>query len=150
MKTLYALIFSFAFLSGCENIKFGIPDKVVETKVEEVKSTVIYTENLNKVVEEAKKLSKEDREYVFKKASGIYMYITYSNISSSDKVNVIIDRVQKDYSWTKNKNVTWNDAVSAFLVERGFDNPVKFESVEDRQKTASIFFDLADAIKKAE
>ena len=146
MKTIYSLIFFLAFLSGCEQIKFT----PIEKAKEEVSSSVVYSDNLNKVVEEAKKLTKEDRDFAFKQFSGLNQYVLNSSIPSSDKIDVIITRVQSDYKWGSGKYPTFTDAVSVYLKEKNYQKPVKFDTQANRETTASIFFDLADAVKKAD
>lgn len=147
MKTLYILIFSFAFLSGCENVKFG---PVEVKKTEEVKSTIVYSDALIKVTTEAKTLTKEDRDFAFKQFSGLNQYILNSQIPSSDKLQSLIDGMQKDYSWGKEKYPNFTTAVSDYLREKNYQKAIKFDTQESRVSTASIFFDLADAVKKAE
>ena len=145
MKTIYSLIFFLAFLSGCNQIKFT----PIEKAKEEVSSSVVYSDKLNKVVEEAKKLTKEDRDFAFKQFSGLNQYILNSDIPSSDKIDVLIGRVQTDYKWGSGKYPIFTDAVSAYLIEKNYQKPVKFDVQENREKIAAIFFDLADAVKKA-
>lgn len=147
MKTLYALMFSFAFLSGCENIKFG---PVEEIKQVEVKSTVVYSDTLTKVVTEAKTMTKEDREFAFKQFSGLNQYILNSEIPSSDKLDGLMSKVQTDYRWGREKYPNFTTAVSDYLKEKNYQKAVKFDTQSVRESTASIFFDLADAIKKVE
>lgn len=148
MKTLYILIFSFAFLSGCENIRFG-KDKEVK-KVEEVKSTVIYSEALTKVSVEAKNMSESDRNFSFKLFSGLNQYIINSEIQSSSELDNLIAKMQQDYKWGREKYPNFTSAVSDYLKEKNYQKAIKFDTKEARESTASIFFDLADAVKKAE
>lgn len=146
MKITYYSIFFLAFLSGCDQIKFT----PIEKAKEEVSSSVVYSDKLNKVVEEAKKLTKEDRDFAFKQFSGLNQYILNSDIPSSDKIDVLIGRVQTDYKWGSGKYPTFTDAVSAYLIEKNYQKPVKFDVQENREKISAIFFDLADAVKKAD
>jgi hypothetical protein len=144
MRITY-FIFFLAFLSGCDQIKFT----PIEKAKEEVSSSVVYSDTLTKVVEEAKKLTKEDRDYAFKQFSGLNQYILNSDIPSSDKIDVLIGRVQTDYKWGSGKYPTFTDVVSAYLKEKNYQKPVKFDTQVNRETTAAIFFDLADAVKKA-
>ena len=148
MKKLISYTFLFAFLSGCDNIKFGSVEKVESVK--EVVSTVVYSDNLNKVVTEAKTLTKEDREFAFKQFSGLNQYILNSEVPSSDKLDSLISRVQSDYKWGREKYPNFTTAVSDYLKEKNYQKAIKFDTQSARESTASIFFDLADAIKKAE
>lgn len=147
MKITYFIVLSFAFLTGCNQIQFG---KIEESKVVEVKNTVVYSDTLNKVVDEAKTLTKEDRDFAFKQFSGLNQYILNSEVPSSDKLDNLIARMQEDYKWKREKYPKFTDSVFAYLKEKNYLKAVKFDTQESRENTASIFFDLADAVKKAD
>lgn len=145
-NSLYVICFLLAF-SGCDNIQIG------KAKVEDVKVSTIevkYTPALTGVVDAAKNLSQSDKDYAFKQFSGLSEYINNSNISDSTKIDKLLDRMQSDYGWVRDKNPKFTDAVSAYLKEVGFNKAVKFDSTESRNNTSLIFFNLAEAIKKSE
>lgn len=142
MKNYIFLFFFLAFF-GCNQIKFT-PIK----EREEVLSKVNYSDTLTKVYEESKKMKQEDRDFAFKQFSGLNQYILNSQIESSIKIDGLITRFQSDYKWNSGKYPLFTDAVSKYLEEKGYDKPIKFDTQENRDKIASIFFDLADATKK--
>jgi hypothetical protein len=148
MKSFCSLFFFLAFISGCDNIKFGPVERTEQVK--ESVYTVVYSDTLTKVVTEAKTLTKEDREFAFKQFSGMNQYILNSEVPSSDKLDSLIGRVQDDYKWGREKYPNFTTAVSDYLKEKNYQKAVKFDTQSARESTASIFFDLADAVKKAE
>jgi hypothetical protein len=141
----YVLLILLAF-SGCDNIQIGKPK---EDKVEVKSVEVKLTESLTKVVDAAKTLSQSDKDFAFKQFSGMSEYINNSNLPDSTKIDQLLARMQGDYGWTREKNLDFTNAVSAYLKEQGY-KAVKFDSAESRNTTSLMFFNLAEAVKKSE
>lgn len=147
-STTYILCFLLAF-SGCDNIQIG-KAKVEDNKQEVKNPYVEFTPSLNVVVEQARPLVQSEKDYAFKQFSGLSEYIKNSNIPDSTKIDKLLDRMQGDYGWTREKHPEFTDAVSNYLKEKGYSKAVKFDSSESRINTSLIFVNLAEAIKKSE
>lgn len=147
-STTYILFVLLAF-SGCDNIQIGNA-KVEESKPEVKNPYVEFTPSLNAVVEQARPLVQSEKDFAFKQFSGMSEYIKSSNIPDSTKIDKLLDRMQGDYGWTREKHPEFTDAVSIYLKEKGYSKAVKFDSSESRINTSLIFVNLAEAIKKSE
>lgn len=112
--------------------------------------SVVFTPELTRVYEESKKMTQSDRSAVLKQYLGISEYIKNSNVDRYAKIDPISIRVQGDYGYARETYPTYSDAISAYITANGLENDVVFSTREARLKTAKVFSDAAEAIKKAD
>lgn len=146
-KYLTAIVITLALVSGCEQ-----PVKNSNI-VKDVAVSVVYTPELNKVVEEAKKFSKEDRASAYKQLVGISEYIKNSNVGQTTKVDSVWAGVQGDYGWIRGKYPSYSDAMEAYQKSQNYGGPNNDSNIIDssnRAKYAEMFRSLSEAIKKAD
>lgn len=146
-KYLTTLVITLALASGCEQ---PIKNSNIVT---DVAVSVVYTPELTKVVEEAKKFTKEDRASAYKQLVGISEYIKNSNVSQTTKVDSVWSGVQGDYGWIRGKYPSYTDAMEAYQKSQSYGGQNSESNVIDssnRVKYAEMFRSLSEAIKKAD
>ena len=144
-KVICGLLVIVAFLFG-NNATNLFKDTIVKTPI---LSVDVQSEYLNKVSEEFAKIeSKEDKLLIYKLFSGAGEYLDASSFTgSTGQFEPLLGKVQSSYGWKREKYPAFTDAVSAYLVSVGYDNPKQIATQADREAFSKIFKDLAKVLK---
>jgi hypothetical protein len=130
-----ALLFSFAII-GCQHhfeIKFTPTTSNNVVVIKDTSDDVTVLLNSMKNVDEATCI------LAYKQFNGLADYIQATKkVDNVLKLMKMIEDFQKDYGYTREKFVTYTDAVEAFLKKGGYGYPMKIVDNPDPTHTISI------------
>lgn len=96
----------------------------------------------------AKIESKDDQLVIYKLFAGAGDYLSIAEFSGNTaQFDSLLGKVQTSYNWKRDKYPEFTDAVSAYLVEVGYDEPKVISTESERASFAKIFKDLAESLK---
>lgn len=102
--------------------------------------------NVSKVFSEIQ--SREDKLTIYKLFAGSAEYLKNSkSLQTTRQFDPILGRVQSSYGWNREKYPAFTDAVSAYLVSVGYNEPKPLTTDQQRKDFANIFQSLAEATK---
>lgn len=144
-KVICGLLVIVAFLFG-NNATTFFKDSVVKTPISSVD---VQSEYLKKVSEEFAKIeSTEDKLLIYKLFSGAGEYLDASSFTgNTSQFEPLLGKVQSSYGWKREKYPVFTDAVSAYLVSVGYDEPKQIVTSAEREAFSKIFKDLAKVLK---
>lgn len=145
MKRMQILAFLFALtVSGCGVIEFD------NTKLDNKDNTeVVVIHEVNKdMVAVLKDVPLEDCIKLYKVFAGAYQYVDVTDKPQTTKeLFDLIDRVQKDYKWDKEKYPKLTDVVEKDLLSKGFEDDK--EIVSNKKLVVDTFCVYANSILEA-
>jgi len=92
--------------------------------------------------------SQEDKEVIYTLFAGSFAYLSKcKSLDGTHQFGPLLGKVQTTYGWDREKYPAFTDAVSAYLIEVGYDKPKSLSSKSERFEFAKIFQGLAEATK---
>lgn len=158
---VYSIIFgaliTLGFLSLVEKTSYVLSNKPVEIVAGDAKAP----SKIEKVKEEFAKIeSKDDKILIYKQFAGASDFLfSAKKLTHTGQFDPILGRVQSSYGWNRevvdkdgkiirqSNYPEFTNAVSEFLIEKGYDDPKKLETREDIESFRKIFQELSEATK---
>lgn len=107
------------------------------------------SELLSKISEEFMNIdSPDDRRLICVLFSGSAEYIkNCQTLESTRQFDPILGKVQSSYGWDRERYPSFTDAVSEYLIDVGYDEPMDLDNEENREQFYKIFSKLAEATR---
>jgi len=114
-----------------------------------VVGAVSQSELLSKISEEFMNIdSPSERRLICVLFSGSAEYIkNCQTLESTTQFDPILGKVQSSYGWNRERYPSFTDAVSEYLIDVGYDEPMDLDNEENREWFYKIFSNLAEATR---